>query len=104
MKPYADEKNYEEHDFYKSIETVNVGGLPFLPSATKMVRDFLEELITDSPEAAFERDSAARYRGETCEGGLVTPGCAYREGTGSGVNGYVSGREFLECAEVGYVD
>lgn len=53
--PYADEKKYEKHDFYKSIETVNVGGLPFLPSATKMVRDFLEELIADSPETAFER-------------------------------------------------
>ena len=53
--PYADEKKYEKHDFYKSIETVNVGGVPFLPSATKMVRDFLEELIADSPESAFER-------------------------------------------------
>lgn len=39
---------------------VNVGGLPFLPNATKMVRDFLEELITDSPESAFERATLPR--------------------------------------------
>ena len=43
--PYSDEEKYKEHDFYKSIGTVNIGGLPFLPSATNMVRDFLEEPI-----------------------------------------------------------
>jgi len=53
--PYAHEKEYTEHKFYKSIETVNIGGLPFLPSATSLVTELLDELVTDSPEAAFER-------------------------------------------------
>ena len=53
--PYADEELYKEHRFYKSIETVNIGGLPFLPGATSLVESFLSELIADSPESAFER-------------------------------------------------
>ena len=55
--PYADEEEYKDHRFYKSIETVNIGGLPFLPSATSLVTDLLEELVSDSPESAFERAS-----------------------------------------------
>lgn len=58
--PYSDEEKYKEHDFYKSIKTVNIGGLPFLPSATNMVRDFLEELISDTAESAFERATLPR--------------------------------------------
>ena len=53
--PYADEEEYTNHQFYKSIETVNIGGLPFLPSATSLVTELLDELVADSPEAAFER-------------------------------------------------
>lgn len=53
--PYANEEEYKEHRFYKSIETVNIGGLPFLPSATSLVTELLDELVSDSPESAFER-------------------------------------------------
>ena len=53
--PYDNEEEYKDHRFYKSIEKVNIGGLPFLPSATKLVTALLEELITDSSESAFER-------------------------------------------------
>jgi len=53
--PYNNEKEYQEHRFYKSISKVNVGALPFLPSATELVTALLEELIEDSPESAFER-------------------------------------------------
>ena len=53
--PYANEEEYRKHRFYKSIETVNIGGLPFLPSATALVTDLLDELVSDSPESAFER-------------------------------------------------
>ena len=53
--PYENEKEYKEHRFYKSIETVNIGGLPFLPSATSLVTELLDELVSDSPESAFER-------------------------------------------------
>lgn len=58
--PYNNEEQYREHHFYKSIEEVNVGGLPFLPSATSMVEEMLDELIEDSPESAFERSKLQR--------------------------------------------
>ncbi len=53
--PYGDEERYREHHFYKSIERINVGALPFLPNATSLVEQFLDELIADSPEKAYER-------------------------------------------------
>jgi len=37
--PYHDEKEYEKHRFYQSIDQVNIGGLPFLPSATRLVKE-----------------------------------------------------------------
>lgn len=55
--PYNDEEEYKQHRFYESISKVNVGGLPFLPSATALVEDLLNELIEDSPESAFERNT-----------------------------------------------
>ena len=55
--PYGDEKKYEDHHFYKSIDTVNIGGLPFLPGATRLVEKMLGELVADSEESAFERAS-----------------------------------------------
>ncbi|WP_276950151.1 restriction endonuclease-like protein [Acetatifactor muris] len=54
------EEEYREHRFYKSIDTVNIGGLPFLPGATKLVQKLLRELISDSGESAFERTSLPR--------------------------------------------
>ncbi len=45
---------------HKSIEKVNIGGLPFLPSAVSMVTQILDELISDSPESAFERATLPR--------------------------------------------
>ena len=53
--PYQNEQEYKSHRFYKSIESVNIGGLPFLPSATSLVTELLDELVSDSPESAFER-------------------------------------------------
>lgn len=53
--PYADEELYTQHRFYRSIDSVNIGGLPFLPGSTKLVEGFLSELIADSEESAFER-------------------------------------------------
>ena len=55
--PYNDEEEYKNHRFYKSIQTVNIGGLPFLPGSTELVSSFLDELIADSPDSAFERAS-----------------------------------------------
>ena len=53
--PYANEEEYRHHRFFESIDKVNIGGLSFLPSATGMVSDMLDDLIDDSPESAFER-------------------------------------------------
>lgn len=55
--PYSEEDEYKDHKFYRSIESVNIGGLPFLPSATKLVTELLDVLISDSSESAFERAS-----------------------------------------------
>lgn len=53
--PYGNEEEYKTHRFYESISKVNIGGLPFLPSATNMVSDLLDELINESPEKASKR-------------------------------------------------
>lgn len=53
--PYKSQEEYRNHHFYQSIEQVNIGGLPFLPSTTELVTEMLDELISDSPESAFER-------------------------------------------------
>ena len=56
--PYGDEKReYKNHPFYRSIETVNIGGLPFLPGNTGMVEKLLDDLIRESAESSFERAS-----------------------------------------------
>ncbi|AFH65619.2 hypothetical protein B2K_33810 [Paenibacillus mucilaginosus K02] len=59
--PYPDEEKYKEHHFYKSIKSVNVGAFPFLPGSTKLLEEFLDEIILDSPEKAYER--AVRPKG-----------------------------------------
>jgi predicted component of viral defense system (DUF524 family) len=59
--PYSNEKEFREHHFYKSIGLVNVGAIPFLPNTTELMENFLDEIILDSPEKAYER--SARPRG-----------------------------------------
>lgn len=58
--PYANEDEYRTHKFFESIDKVNIGGLPFLPSATGMVKNMLDALISDSPDSAFERATLPR--------------------------------------------
>lgn len=53
--PFNDIEQYKMHKFYESIEKVNIGGLPFLPSATLLVEELLEEIIEETPETSFER-------------------------------------------------
>lgn len=48
--PWFDEQAYQKHHFYESINKVNIGGLPFLPNATTLVKRFVERLIDKSPE------------------------------------------------------
>ena len=58
--PYGNEEEYKNHKFFESIDKVNIGGLPFLPSTTSMVQDMLDALIADSPNSAFERATLPR--------------------------------------------
>lgn len=43
--PGSEEMLYQKHRFYESINKVNIGGLPFLPSKTQLVEEFLENLV-----------------------------------------------------------
>lgn len=54
--PYPnDEEEYRKHQFYKSIESVNIGGVPFLPGKTKIAEELLTKLVGESDTSAFER-------------------------------------------------
>ncbi len=53
--PYDNEEEFKKHKFYKSIEEVNIGAIPFLPSTTKLMEDFLDEIIEESSYSSFER-------------------------------------------------
>ena len=54
--PYPnDEEEYRSHQFYKSIESVNIGGIPFLPGKTKIAEELLTRLVGESDSSAFER-------------------------------------------------
>ncbi|MFW5994368.1 MAG: DUF2357 domain-containing protein, partial [Halanaerobiaceae bacterium] len=54
--PYDDEEKYKDHQFYKSIDKINVGAFPFLPNHTDLVSEFLEELIEESALTNYERN------------------------------------------------
>jgi len=43
--PYPDEERYRDQRFYQSIDLVQIGGLPFLPSATRLAEDKIRELL-----------------------------------------------------------
>ncbi len=43
--PYPDEDRYRNQRFYQSIDLVQIGGLPFLPSATRLTEDKIRELL-----------------------------------------------------------
>ncbi|TDF95455.1 DUF2357 domain-containing protein [Paenibacillus piri] len=81
--PYPDEKKYKEHRFYKSVKAVNVGAFPFLPGSTKLLEEFLDEIILDSPENAYERavrpKGSKEYYDNKYSGKNVLVGCMSRE-------------------------
>lgn len=53
--PWVEDDIYKEHHFYKSIDEVNIGGLPFLPGNSELVEQFIERLIDMSPEEIHEK-------------------------------------------------
>ncbi|WP_158582973.1 restriction endonuclease-like protein [Lysinibacillus yapensis] len=52
--PWNDTDRYQEHDLYKSIEKVNIGGLPFLPHATDLVEAIIDNLLNKSADELQE--------------------------------------------------
>ncbi|MBU3110178.1 DUF2357 domain-containing protein [Clostridium lacusfryxellense] len=48
MFPYGDEEKFKEHEFYKSIEEVNIGAFPMLPGSTKLITNQLKKIIEQS--------------------------------------------------------
>ena len=59
--PWFHEEVYQEHHFYKSINEVNIGALPFLPNATGLVEQFVERLI-DSSSRRIASGGRSSYR------------------------------------------
>ena len=56
--PYSgDEDLFKEHHFYRSIDKVNIGALPFLPGKTKLAEELLQQLIDESAENVFRKVS-----------------------------------------------
>ena len=54
--PYPNsEDEFKKHHFYKSIEAVNIGGVPFLPGKTQIAENLLTDLVSESNTSAFER-------------------------------------------------
>ena len=43
--PYADEKEFAGHHFYRSLAKVGVGALPFLPGSTQLAERWLDERL-----------------------------------------------------------
>jgi uncharacterized protein len=52
--PWNEEQAYLGHPFYKSIDEVNIGGLPFLPNSTVLVERLVDRLVESNPEELQE--------------------------------------------------
>lgn len=48
--PWSEEREFENHPLFQSIESVNIGAFPFLPNATSLVDRFIDNLLNKSPE------------------------------------------------------
>ena len=48
MFPYGDEEKFKNHNFYRSIEEVNIGAFPMLPNSTNLIREHLKKIIEQS--------------------------------------------------------
>lgn len=56
MFPCNNEKQFQNHKFYKSTDEVNVGAFPMLPGSTKLIRKHLGKIVNQSSlEAKSER-------------------------------------------------
>lgn len=53
--PSSKNEDFINHKFYQSIKRVNIGALPFLPTNTKLIEEYLESLIVQSGETIFDK-------------------------------------------------
>lgn len=44
--PHPDEANYSGHRFHRSLEQVEIGGIPLLPNSTSMLQAKIDQLLT----------------------------------------------------------
>jgi hypothetical protein len=51
--PYSNEKEFETHHFHQSIEKVNIGAFPFLPSTYTLFENFIVNLIKSSASSNY---------------------------------------------------
>lgn len=58
--PYANEEEFKNHKFYKSISKVNIGAFPLLPGSDKLLTDFLHNIVEESPNQTFKRNLLPR--------------------------------------------
>lgn len=54
--PLKDEESFREQRFYKSIDEVSIGAIPFLPSSTKLMDEFLNDIINDQFSNIIEKE------------------------------------------------
>ena len=54
--PLRDEEKFREQRFYKSINEVSIGAIPFLPSTTKLMDEFLNDIINDHFPNIIEKE------------------------------------------------
>jgi len=54
--PYHNQEKFRKHKFYQSIKEVNIGAFPFLPGSTKLLAEFLENIIEESAFSNFNRN------------------------------------------------
>ena len=56
LYPYPlKEEGFKENQFYRSLRDINIGALPFLPGKTKLLCEFLQNLMNKSPEEHYEQ-------------------------------------------------
>ncbi|OWR33133.1 hypothetical protein CDO73_01100 [Saccharibacillus sp. O23] len=58
--PYANETEYAEHHFCRSLEKVGVGALPFLPGATRLAEKWLDALLMPDEDGEGNKEGGSR--------------------------------------------
>ncbi|MEK4092530.1 MULTISPECIES: restriction endonuclease-like protein [unclassified Viridibacillus] len=76
--PWKDDAQYKENKLYKSIDKVNIGGLPFLPNNSHLVEEVIDNLLNKNAEelqreGVLPRGSTLNLKEEKDSYILLTP-------------------------------